>query len=170
MIPPSVATVIECQTDSKLKTLQDIRQLIAKFGGTVTPTTYMFERKGKVVFEKVDGVGLDEVLEEVIEAGAIDVNEDDDGKIIIYTDPSSTKSVEEHLSDTLRFKVESSDIIWDANEDTKVTIESEAAAENLESFLGTYESRNPLHLVLTPSRPPSGRTKCARCVHQRQLG
>ncbi|SLM38853.1 YebC-like [Lasallia pustulata] len=139
MIPPSVATVIECQTDSKLKTLQDIRHLVAKFGGTMTPTTYMFKRKGKVVFENVDSVGADEVLDEAIEAGAIDVDEDDDGKVIVFTDPSSTRSVEEQLSASLGFKVESSDIIWDPNEDTKVTISSEAAVEHLEVFLGRLQ-------------------------------
>lgn len=136
MIPPSVATIIECQTDSKLKTLQDIRQLVIKFGGTLTPTTYMFERKGKVVFEKADGVESDKVLDEAIAAGAIDVDEDEDGKVVVFTDPSGTMSAAGRLSDVLGIKVESSDIIWDPNEDTKVTVDSEAAAENLESFLG----------------------------------
>lgn len=136
MMPPSVATVIECQTDSKLKTLHDIRQLIAKFGGTLTQTTYMFERKGKVVFEKADGVGPDEVLEEAIAAGAIDVDEDEDGKVVVFTDPSSTTSAADRLSRTLGMKVESSDIIWDPIGDTKITVDSESAAENLESFLG----------------------------------
>lgn len=42
IIPPSVATIIECQTESKLKTLADIRLLIKYFGGSVTPTTHLF--------------------------------------------------------------------------------------------------------------------------------
>lgn len=135
-MPPSVATVIECQTDSKLKTLQDIRHLVTKFGGTLAPTTYMFERKGKVVFEKADGVGPDEVLEDAIAAGAIDVDEDEHGKVVVFTDPSSTTSAADRLSSALGIKVESLDIVWDPNDDTKVTVDSESAAENLESFLG----------------------------------
>lgn len=136
MMPPSVATVIECQTDSKLKTLQDIRQLVAKFGGTLTPTTYMFERKGKVVFEKADGVGPDEVLEEAIAAGATDVDEDGEGKVVVFTDPSSTTSAADRLFSALGMKVESSEVVWDPIDDTKVTVDSKSAAENLASFLG----------------------------------
>ena len=136
MIPPSVAAVIECQTDSKLKTLQDIRLLIGRFGGTMTPTTYMFERRGKVVFEKAEGVGSDEVLEEAIEAGATDVDVEEDGKVVVYTDPRTTKSTADTLAAALGLKVESSDIIWDPNEDTKITIDSEQVAESLENFLG----------------------------------
>lgn len=136
MIPPSVATIIECQTDSKLKTLQDVRQLVAKFGGTVTPTTHMFERRGRIVFEKSEGVGSHEVLEEAIEAGATDVDEEEDGRVVVYTSPSSTKSAADQLTDLLGVKVESSDIIWDPDENQKVTIDSEAGAENVQSFLG----------------------------------
>src|SRR5436190_22490915 len=65
ILPPSVAFVIDCQTDSKLRLLQDLRLIIKNYGGTVTPTSYLFEKKGIIVFEKDErGIGVDEVLDE----------------------------------------------------------------------------------------------------------
>ncbi len=135
IIPPSVATVIDCQTDLKARTLQDLRVIINKFGGTVTPTSYLFEKKGKIVFERAEGLGVDEVLDEAVEAGATDVDEDDEGRIVVYTEPSDTKSTADGLVAAKGLKVESSDIIWDPKQDTMVQLPSEKAAEHVDKFL-----------------------------------
>jgi len=135
IMPTSVATVIDCQTDSKARTLSSIRLLIREHRGTVTPTSYLFEKKGKIVFERAEGLGVDEILDEAVEAGAMDVEEDDQGRVVVYTEPSQTKSAAEGLTAAKGLKVESSDIIWDPNQDTMVELSSEKDAQNLDNFL-----------------------------------
>ncbi|KAI9731822.1 MAG: hypothetical protein M1818_007687 [Claussenomyces sp. TS43310] len=126
IIPPSIAFVIEIETDNRKRTLADLRYLIKTNGGTVTPTSYLFRKSGRVTFEKDDrALGADEMLDEAIEAGAEDVEEDEDGNVVVWTDPSKTMGTAEALSKSLNLKVHSSDIIWAPNEDTLVPIDSE---------------------------------------------
>jgi transcriptional/translational regulatory protein YebC/TACO1 len=83
--PESVAMVIDCQTDNKLRALQDVRSIIKSHNGTTTPIGYMFSKRGRVVFEKHDDLGLDDVLDSAIDAGADDVDIQPDGSIVVRT-------------------------------------------------------------------------------------
>ena len=109
--------------------------MIREHGGTVTPTSYLFEKKGKIVFERVEGLGPDEILDEAVEAGATDIEEDEEGRVVVYTEPSGTKSAAERLIAAKGLKLESSDIIWDPNQDTMVELNSEKDVQNLDNFL-----------------------------------
>lgn len=129
MLPFSVGAVIECQTHEKMRTLQEIRAIISRRGGAITPTGFLFERKGKVVFEKKDGISIDKVLDQAIEAGATDVDMDDTGKIVVDTEPSQLAMVTQRLSESLGLSVDSSDIIHDPREDTMISLKEENMAE-----------------------------------------
>lgn len=135
MLPPAVATVIDCQTDNKLRTLADIRLLIKEHEGSVTPTTYLFEKKGRIVFREKDGVGVEEVLEEAVEVGALDVIENSEGKVVIFTETNETKATAQALASSLGLEIDETDIIWNPTEDTKVELEEEEAAKRLGRFL-----------------------------------
>ncbi|POS83468.1 hypothetical protein EPUL_004199 [Erysiphe pulchra] len=122
IMPPSVAFIIECETDNKSRTLMELRFKIKYHGGIVTPTYYLFHKKGKLVFEKNEKVkGVDDMLDEAIEAGAEDIDTLEDS-IVVWTDPSLTFSVMEELQSTLELKVKSSEIIWDAKRDAVVSL------------------------------------------------
>lgn len=126
ILPPSIAFVIDIETDNRKRALSDLRFLVKSNGGTVTPTSYLFTRRGRVSFEKDErGLGADDVLEEAIEAGAEDVEDDDEGNVVVWTDPSKTTGAAEALSKSLKLKVQSSDIIWAPNEETLVPVDSE---------------------------------------------
>jgi transcriptional/translational regulatory protein YebC/TACO1 len=135
MLPSNVATVIECQTDSKLRLLADLRILVKDAGGAVSSVGYMFEKKGRIIFHKKDGVGADEVLEPALEEGVLDVTEDEQGRVLVYTEPAQTKTTAEKLAQTLGLEIEDTEIIWDPNEDTKVPLDSEETAEKLADVL-----------------------------------
>jgi transcriptional/translational regulatory protein YebC/TACO1 len=134
MFPGSVAVVIECLTDSKGRLLQDLRQAIKEHGGNVTSTAYLFQKRGKITFAKKDGVTPDDCLEHAIESGAMDITSDEDGRLVIYTEPSETKAVAETFGRVTNLMVERSEIIWDPNKDTTVTPEA-GMVENLEDAL-----------------------------------
>jgi transcriptional/translational regulatory protein YebC/TACO1 len=135
ILPGSVAAVIECQTDQKARVLQDIRFLIKDNGGSIAPTTYLFEKKGRVVMEKKDGVDLDNYLDQAIEAGATDLTADSQGRLVVFTDPSGTKSVGEKFSKLSGLEIEEIEIIWDPIQDGLVKKVDEEHANSLDYLL-----------------------------------
>lgn len=138
MLPFSVGAVIECQTDQKMRALQDIRMIIGRRGGSITPTSFLFERKGKVVFTHKNGISAEDVLDQAIEAGATDMEFDDTGRLVVETEPSQLSMVTQRLSGSLGLKVESSDIIHDPKEDMLVSLKEEDRAE-LEELIALIE-------------------------------
>lgn len=143
IMPPSIALVVEVETDNRLRALADLRFVIKTNGGTVTPTSYLFKKRGIVVFEKDErGLGVDEVLDEAIEAGAEDVEMDDDGNLILWTDPSGTTGAADAMKKSLDLKVQSSEIIWAPNDETLAPFESEETYLALSSLVDALQD-NP---------------------------
>ncbi|KAI9864613.1 MAG: hypothetical protein M1813_003102 [Trichoglossum hirsutum] len=129
--------VIDCQTDNKARTLQALRLIIKDHGGTATPTNYMFSKRGRVVFESQACMSMNDVFDDAVEAGAEDIDVDKDGNITIlvllqiFTEPTKTVPVAAILSQRRGLKILSSNIIWDANEDTKVNLEVTRSLQGL---------------------------------------
>ncbi|KAJ5533490.1 hypothetical protein N7513_000262 [Penicillium frequentans] len=149
MLPGSVAAVIECQTDQKARVLQDIRHSIKTFGGTVTPTTFLFEKKGRVIMEKKEGLNADDYLDQAIEAGATDIITDEEGRLVVFTDPSETKKVGELFSKLSGLTIEVLEFFWDPNQDTMVQVQDAEQAEitgNLLSSLRDEPSVQDIYL------------------------
>ena len=105
----------------------------------MTATSYMFEKKGKVVFEALEGIGEEAILERAIEAGALDVDIDGEGKATVFTVSSQTTTTAQILTGALGLRVESSEIIWDPREDTKVDIDSAETSDTLRNFIGSSQ-------------------------------
>lgn len=128
MVPDiNVAGLIECETDSKARTMQHVRDTLKHFGGTTTAAAYMFDRRGKIVFSKEDGGKWDEehVLDKAIESGAEDVIVEDEDAVI-FTGPNEIAAVAESLSAHLGLKPESQELIWEPKKDMGVSLAAEA--------------------------------------------
>lgn len=81
-----VAIFVECTTDNTNRTLSNIRLYFSKFGcelGTKGSLTFLFDRKGVFTVPK-GNLNEDEFMMEVIDAGAEDV-EFEDNVFTIYT-------------------------------------------------------------------------------------
>lgn len=137
ILPNNVAVMVECETDGKLRTLANIKLAIKTAGGIASPSSFLFEKKGRIVFDQKDGIGLDEAMDPALEAGATDVDVLDDGCVVVFSAPEETKTVGEAVSNSLGVSIKTSDIIWDPNEDTKIAVQSEDAAQDLASFVDT---------------------------------
>lgn len=134
--------IIEAETDNRNRTLADLRLLIKHHGGTATPTSYLFKKKGRVAFDRSEeGLGVDEILDDAIEAGAEDVETGEDGGIVVWTEPSMAYSAAEALSKKHGLKIASTDIIWDPNQETQIEI-LEENVETLGAFLDALQD-NP---------------------------
>jgi len=128
----------------------DLRNVLKFHGGSVTPTAYLFQKKGRIAFEADDRkLGVDDVLDEAIEAGAEDVEADDSGSIVVWTEPSMTTSAIDTLGKSLNLKVESSDIIWDPNEDTMCPLEEGNAAQRLRDAIEALQDNSAVQGVYT---------------------
>lgn len=128
MLPATVAAIIECQTESKLKTLQDVKMIIRRNGGTVTPTAFLFDKKGKVCFQAQEKVDADTAMDEAIVAGATDFAFED-GRLSVDTEPSELTAVSEKLRERLELVIESADIVYDPKAETAVELTEEQGME-----------------------------------------
>jgi len=84
--PHAVPIVVECATDNTTRTVANIRLLFSKNGGSMGNSgsvLFLFERKGIFKFHAQD-LNLNDLELEIIDAGAEDIQQEDD-EIIIYT-------------------------------------------------------------------------------------
>jgi transcriptional/translational regulatory protein YebC/TACO1 len=142
MLPGTVAAVVECMAENKARVLQDVRFTIKDNGGTVTPTTYLFEKKGRLVFEKKEDTNPDDYLDQAVEAGATDIDTDAEDRLVVYTEPTATKSVGEAMSASTGLIIEQSQIIWEPNKDTMVKVEDPEQIDQLEEILAALREES----------------------------
>lgn len=90
--PGGAACIIECLTDNTNRTLSNVRATIEKKGGKWAESgsvMYMFDKKGIVIGNGESGMGNRDELElELIDAGAEDIEWDDD-IVTVTTDGAS---------------------------------------------------------------------------------
>lgn len=84
--PHGVPILVECATDNPTRTVANIRLHFSKNGGSMGNSgsvAFMFERKGLFRFDP-DKLDLDELELDLIDAGAEDIDRQED-EIIVYT-------------------------------------------------------------------------------------
>jgi len=84
--PSGVAVLVEVMTDNRNRTVAEVRHAFSKYGGnlgTDGSVAYLFNRQGMINF--APGVDEDQVMEVALEAGAEDMDTEDDGALAIYT-------------------------------------------------------------------------------------
>ncbi len=85
--PGGIAVIVEALTDNRNRTASDVRSSFTKFGGNLGESgsvNFMFDHLGMIQYPASVG-SADDVLEAAIEAGASDVESDEDCHMI-YTD------------------------------------------------------------------------------------
>lgn len=92
--PGGGAMLIEVLTDNKNRAAAEIRNILTRSGanlGTSGSVSYLFKRKGVLSYDG-EKYTEDQIMEAALDAGADDiVNEE--GTIVVYTDPVSFESV-----------------------------------------------------------------------------
>jgi len=122
--PGGVAVLVEAQTDNRNRTAAEVRSIFTKAGGQLAGSgavAWQFEPRGLIAVPK-SGVDADEVALAAIDAGAADVDTDDEETIEIYTEPADLEAVRQAL--------ESAGVAVDSAESTMVarqTVELDAA-------------------------------------------
>ncbi len=83
--PGGIAVIVEALTDNRNRTASNVRSIFSKAGGALGETGsvgFMFDRVGQITYPASAG-SSDDILDAAIEAGADDVQSDDESHIII---------------------------------------------------------------------------------------
>jgi YebC/PmpR family DNA-binding regulatory protein len=118
--PGGVGIIVETLTDNKNRAASNVRSTFSKYGGNMGETgsvAFMFDRLGQIVYPASAG-SEDAIMEAAIEAGAEDVESDEETHTI-YTAFESFGGVLDTLSASLG-DPKSTGIIWRAKTDTPV--------------------------------------------------
>jgi len=118
--PNGVAVIVEAMTDNKNRTASVVRSTFSKNGGNLGETGsvgFMFDRMGEVVYPASVG-DADTVMMAAIEAGADDVQSDEDNHVIYCADTDLndvSNALEKELGES-----ESTKLIWKPNMTTEL--------------------------------------------------
>jgi len=97
--PGGVAVLVEAATDNRNRTAAEVRSIFTKTGGQLAGSgavAWQFEPRGLIAVSRGGSVDADEVELAAIDAGAEDV-ESDDETIEIYTSPADLESIRKTL-------------------------------------------------------------------------
>lgn len=110
--PGGVGVIVEVMTDNRNRAASNVRSIFGKHGGNLGETgavSFMFDRVGQIVYPASAG-SEDEVMEAAIEAGAEDVQSDEDGHTIFTAFEQLTEvagAVEKTLGEA-----KSTSVVW----------------------------------------------------------
>jgi YebC/PmpR family DNA-binding regulatory protein len=133
--PGGVAIIVEALTDNRNRTASNVRSTFDKNGGALGATnsvSFMFDRVGEIAYPVKVG-DADKVMEAAIEAGADDVESDEEGHWI-YTSFESMGEVAAALEKSLG-EAESVKAIWKPQNNVPVDAEKGATLVKLISIL-----------------------------------
>ena len=99
-IPGGASVIIETVTDKKQRTVAEIKNLVEKNGGTLGvpgSVSYLYSRVSEIVVPK-NGRETEEILNESLDAGVEDFEEEEDS-VILYTTVEQLQTVKKKLEE-----------------------------------------------------------------------
>jgi YebC/PmpR family DNA-binding regulatory protein len=118
--PGGVGLIVEVLTDNRNRAAANVRSIFTKAGGNLGETgavSFMFDRLGEITYPKTAGSD-DAVMEAAIEAGAEDVESDDETHVI-YSAFEDLGAVAEALEASLG-AAKSTAVVWRPKSETPV--------------------------------------------------
>jgi len=98
--PGGAAVLLQTLTDNRNRTTPEVRHIFAKAGGNLGENgcvSWLFTRKGLLLVSRTDELDEDTLLEQALEAGAEDLDTDDNDYYRVYTAPEELHVVKEGL-------------------------------------------------------------------------
>jgi YebC/PmpR family DNA-binding regulatory protein len=133
--PAGVAVLVEVATDNKNRTVAEVRHLFSKGGGGMGETgsvAWMFDKKGVITLPK-EGKSEDDIMEIILDAGAEDLQTEED-YFIVQSTVEAFEKVRKALIDK-KLTIENASLQWIAKNYIGVKGEdAEKVAKLLESI------------------------------------
>ena len=125
--PAGVAVIVNALTDNRNRTAADVRHAFDKNGGNMGQTgcvSFMFDQKGVIIIEN-DGIDEEEITMDALEAGADDIEADED-MIEITTAPADMGTVRDALSE--KYTISSAEVSMVPQNMTQLTDDAQIAS------------------------------------------
>jgi YebC/PmpR family DNA-binding regulatory protein len=100
--PHGVLVFIECATDHPTRTVANVKSYFNKAGGAVVPNgslEFMFNRKAVFQIDAAEGIDMEELEFDLIDAGIETIEKDEEGSIFIYGDYTSFGTLQTALEE-----------------------------------------------------------------------
>ncbi len=133
------AFIVEALTDNRNRTASEVRAAFSKFGGSLGETgsvSFMFDKVGQIIYP-VEVTNADSMFEAALEAGAQDVETDDDTHLVT-TAPEDFNAAREKLEGIFGAP-EDAQLTWVAQNTLNV---NEDQARTLLKFIDTLEDND----------------------------
>lgn len=147
--PNGIAIIIDALTDNKNRTAANIRNAFTKGNGSIGIqgcVSYMFDKKGLIIIEKVDdNIDSDELMMVALDAGAEDFIEEEDSYEII-TSPDEFPTVQKVLEE-MKIVMISAEVTMIPQAYLQLTEES--AVKNLRKTLDLLDGDDDVQAVYT---------------------
>ncbi len=144
-LPGGIAIIVEVLTDNKNRTVSDIRSSFGKYGGNLGETgsvSFMFDHVGQVIYPK-SVANNEDIMEAAIEAGADDVQSNDEMHII-YTEIETFSDASEYLINKFGDPLDSG-LIWKPQ--NTILLEDEEKIEKLFKLIDALEESDDVQKV-----------------------
>ena len=149
--PGGVAVLIEAMTDNRNRTVAEVRHAFSKRGGnlgTDGSVAYLFSRKGQLNFPA--GVDEEKLLEVALDAGAEDIETNDDGSMDVITPWEDFSAVKDALAEA-GLEAEAGEVTMIAS--TSVELDA-SGAESIMGLVDALEELDDVQNVYTNAEIP----------------
>lgn len=139
--PSGTAVIVEATTDNRNRTGGDIRHYFDKFGGNMGTTgcvSFLFADKGVILVSK-EGVSEEAIMDSAIEAGADDVNTEEEEYYEITCEANDTEAVRAAL-EGMGVKISSSEVTKIPS--TMVTLDNEDDVIKMNRLLDAFDEND----------------------------
>ena len=150
--PGGVAVIVEALTDNRKRTAPDVKFAFEKHGGNLGQTgsvMHSFDRKGIIVIEKENAPAEEELFELVAEAGAEDLQSDEEG-FTITTGATELEPVKKALQGK-EIRWLSAELEFIPHQRMEV---DEDTARTVQKLINVLDDNNDVQNVYTNHEPP----------------
>lgn len=148
--PGGIALLISGITDSKNRTLGEIKQILGRFGGKLVEggaVQWLFEKKGEITL-LLTGQKKDDLELAAIEAGAQDLYWGDENTLLIYTFPAELEKVKTALAQK-GITPESASLSWIPKEHIDADSSAKETAQKLFEALDEQDDVQEIYANVT---------------------
>lgn len=140
------AVIIDCMTDNRMRTVAEVRHALSKNGGNLGvegSVAFQFKHCGQFLF--APGTSEEKVMEAALEAGAEDIETDDDGMIEVTCEPAVYAAVKTAFADA-GLSPELEEIVMKPLNETELTGDD---AEKMQKMIDMLEGLDDVQQVYT---------------------
>lgn len=145
--PHGIAVMVETQTDNNQRTVANVRSYFSKNGGSLGTTgsvEFMFEHKCHFKVAGKEGLDLEELELEMIDAGVEEIFAEDD-TIVIYAEFKSFGDIQKYLEEN-DFEIKSAEFERIPTDTKELTEEQRA---DVDKMLAKFEADDDVSNVYT---------------------